>query len=329
MLQHGGGLISAAKQYNIPLDQWIDLSTGINPDTWPLPIIPERVFNRLPEDDDNLHAVAKEYYQAKCLLAIAGSQSVIQLLPRLREKCRVAVPLMGYGEHAHAWRLAGHDVHALSTEQLQKNLHLYDVVLVINPNNPSAETFAAQQLLGWHKTLQKKAGWLIVDEAFIDTRPENSLASSAYLPGLIVLRSMGKFFGLAGIRSGFVLAQKNLLETIHNELGPWTVTGPSRFITACALADKKWQQKNKVFLAQQSEKLKSLLQQSILLKNKQASIQGTDLFQTIFCDNAPELHLALAKNGVFTRLLDGKQGLRFGLPPSIQWQRLQRVLHLL
>jgi histidinol-phosphate/aromatic aminotransferase/cobyric acid decarboxylase-like protein len=211
MLQHGGGLISAAQEYGIPVNQWLDLSTGINPNTWPLPDIPQQIFNRLPQHNDGLHEIAEEYYQAESVLAIPGSQSVIQLLPSLKNTCRVAVPITGYAEHIHAWRKEGHQVDALTAEQMEENLHLYDVVVVINPNNPSAELLKPERLLDWQLRLQLKSGWLIVDEAFIDTRPEFSVAKNAHKPGLIVLRSMGKYFGLAGIRSGFVLAEESLL----------------------------------------------------------------------------------------------------------------------
>ncbi|VAW60356.1 L-threonine 3-O-phosphate decarboxylase [hydrothermal vent metagenome] len=325
MLHHGGRLIQAAKQYNIPLEQWLDLSTGINPDGWPVPNIPERIFNRLPEEEDGLHQVAKDYYQATSLLAIPGSQAVIQLLPSLRNKSRVAVPDIGYAEHAHAWRQAGHEVTALSKNQIDENLEQYDVLVIINPNNPAGDYYTAEQLLDWHKRLQLKNGWLIVDEAFIDSRMEYSVARYANQPGLVVLKSMGKFFGLAGIRSGFVIAEEVLLKKIKQVLGPWAVSGPSRFIAMQALQDKSWQQMNRAQLIEQAEQLKSLLARYIRQDSETAYIKGTDLFQTLFCDKAEALHKALARKGVFTRLLDDGQGVRFGLAKQEQWLTLEQV----
>ncbi|VAW66268.1 L-threonine 3-O-phosphate decarboxylase [hydrothermal vent metagenome] len=325
MLHHGGRLINAAKQYNIQPELWLDLSTGINPHGWPLVPVPDSVFNRLPEDDDGLHPIAQKYYRAQSLLAIPGSQSVIQLLPKLKPKCKVAVPVLGYAEHQHAWQQAGHQVNALNEKQIDEKLEQYNVLVIINPNNPTGDYYSQQQLLEWHKRLQKNNGWLIIDEAFVDSRPEYSMAEFAQLPGLIVLRSIGKFFGLAGLRSGFVIAEAHLLEKIHHVLGPWTVSGPSRYLTMKALQDESWHQFNILRLKERGEKLRQLLLQYQLSGDEQATVKGTDLFQTLFCNDAQELHRELAKNAVFTRLLDNKQGLRFGLPESSQWLSLEQV----
>ncbi len=320
MLKHGGRLIAAAEKYKIPVDQWIDLSTGINPHGWPVPEIPEQYFSRLPEDDDGLINIAKNYYATDSILAIAGSQSVIQLLPKLRAQCRVAVPNIAYAEHGHAWKQAGHIVDEISSQQIENNIDQYDVVIVINPNNPTGEQFKTKQLLNWHKQLKEKNGWLIIDEAFIDALPENSLASYADQQGLIVLRSVGKFFGLAGIRSGFVLAESNLLNKIQNALGPWPVTGVTRFIASMALSDKDWQDKTRSYLEKESKKLNKL----ISFYSKQEP-QGSVLFQTLLCNNAVQLNDVFSSQGILLRLLDNKQGIRFGLPKNNQWQRLENV----
>jgi len=276
-----------------------------------------------------LHEAAKSYYQATSLLAIPGSQSVIQLLPQLRKKSRVGVPETGYAEHAYAWQKAGHDVDFFKpgVDAINKNLHLYDVLIIINPNNPTGELFTPDDLLSWHHKLAKKGGWLIVDEAFIDTQPEYSLAMQSQQKGLIVLRSLGKFFGLAGIRSGFVLAEFELLKTISAALGPWCVSGPSRFIATQALLDKNWQQLTIKNLQQQSSLLKNLIEKKLQKKLSDSVLSGTDLFQTLFCKSANELHQALACQGVFTRLLDNKKGLRFGLPQASQWPRVEAALN--
>jgi cobalamin biosynthesis protein CobC len=113
---------------------------------------------------------------------------------------------------------------------------------------------------------------------------------------------------------------------INNALGPWTVSGPSRYITGLALQDKNWHQTNTVNLKQQSKKLKTLIERSLISDKNMANIKGTDLFQTLFCNNAIVIHESLAKNAVYTRLLDNRQGVRFALPEKAQWEKLEQVL---
>lgn len=326
MLKHGGGLNYAAKMYGIAVENWIDLSTGINPNTWPVPNIPLAIYNRLPEDDDALEEHARKYYQTKSLLSIPGSQAAIQLLPNLRLKSRVAVPKSGYAEHAHAWCEAGHQVDFLTTEEIDKNIHTYDVVVVINPNNPTGELIEVKTLLAWYEILQKKSGWLIVDEAFIDTQPEKSLGAYAHDDGLIVLRSLGKFFGLAGVRSGFVLAEEKLLRQIQVELGPWAVSGPTRYVSQLAVQDVIWQQSSIEMLKKKSLKLKKILKDIMLKNNIKSTVKGTDLFQTVYFSGAESLHIELARNGILTRLLDDKSGIRFGLGKESQLIKLESVM---
>jgi cobalamin biosynthesis protein CobC len=238
MLEHGGRLIQAVARYGIPLVDWLDLSTGINPDGWPVPALPPEVWQRLPEDGDGLEAAARAYYGTDSLLLVAGSQAAIQTLPQLRVSGRVGVIHPGYAEHAHAWRRARHSVLAVSTEQLNDAVPQLDVLVLIHPNNPTGALLPLEQMLDWHVQLASRGGWLMVDEAFIDATPPASLARYSDRPGLIVLRSLGKFFGLAGARVGSVLAERALLDRLAERLGPWTVTGPSRHIATRALADQ-------------------------------------------------------------------------------------------
>src|SRR5690348_449738 len=110
MLEHGGRLQHAVQRYGIPRDRWLDLSTGINPVGWQGITASPGSWNRLPEEEDGLIEVAQAYYGASNLLPVSGSQAAIQMLPRLRPRSRVGVPVLGYNEHAHRWRQAGHDV---------------------------------------------------------------------------------------------------------------------------------------------------------------------------------------------------------------------------
>ena len=210
-----------------------------------MPPIPANAWRRLPEDDDGLIEIAREYYAAPQLLPVAGSQAAIQALPRLRAASRVGVIAPGYAEHAHAWREAGHTVETLPAGELLASASRFDVIVLIHPNNPGGDVFTRDSLLQLHAQLAARGGWLIVDEAFIDASPGHSLAGCSDRDGLIVLRSVGKFFGLAGARAGFVCAAPALLTALRKRSGPWTLTGPARDVLKLALADRDWQRQQR------------------------------------------------------------------------------------
>ena len=322
LLEHGGKLKQAAKKYNIPESEWLDLSTGINPNGWTVPTIPENIWQRLPEQDEHFINTAKNYYAAQSLLPVAGSQAAIQALPKLRPHCRVSVLTPCYAEHAHAWKQASHHVTAVNEKEIDKAISTSNVLVLANPNNPTGKLFHKETLLSWHQQLAMKGGWLIVDEAFMDTTPEYSLANKTGLPGLIILRSIGKFFGLAGIRTGFVLAEQELLNLLAEQLGPWAVNGPALYATQRALQDINWQQETRHRLENDSQRLLLLLE-----KNNLVVTAGTSLFQWIVTEQAREIHESLAQQGILTRLFEEPASLRFGLPGnSSEWKRLEIAL---
>lgn len=321
MLEHGGNLQQAAQRYGRPLADWLDLSTGINPQSYPLPNFPASIWQRLPEIDGRLEHLAAEYYGAQQVLVTAGSQAIIQTLPRLRAPCRVSVLGPMYAEHAHAWQQHGHQVTALSGLPDAAQLAASDVVLLCNPNNPTARVIAPETLLQWHQALAARGGWLVVDEAFMDASPTLSLAAASQQSGLIVLRSLGKFFGLAGARVGFLLAEPDLLQRCAELLGPWPVSGPARLVAETALADLDWQQHTRASLQQQSARLNTLLQQNGL-----AVTGSTALFSWVATPAAASLHAQLAERGVWVRLFTETPSLRFGLPAEQDWPALALAL---
>lgn len=320
MLEHGGRLRIAARRYGIPLTDWLDLSTGINPNGYPVPPLPTEAWTRLPEDADGLEVAATRYYGSTALLPVAGSQAAIQALPTLIAGARVTVLAPTYAEHPHAWR--ARRVHGCAAADIDAALAATDVLVLANPNNPTGECFAPGQLLDWHRRLAARGGWLIVDEAFIDLTPQLSLTPYAGRPHLVVLRSLGKFFGLAGARVGFVFAEAALRDALAEHLGPWTISGPARHAARAALADEAWQATARARLAQDGERLAALLHAGGL-----GEPRGTGLFQWVVTARAAQLGDALARQGILVRLFDDPASLRFGLPGSERaWQRLADAL---
>jgi len=320
MLEHGGRLRSAAQHYGIPLGDWMDLSTGINPQAYPVPALAPEVWLRLPEDDDGLEAAAAAYYGCAELLPVAGSQAAIQTLPACFPPGRVVTLAPTYAEHPYAWR--GHALQALPAERIDAAVRDADTLLLVQPNNPDGQRFSRRQLLAWQEGLASRGGRLIVDEAFIDAEPDDSLVPLAGSPGLVVLRSVGKFFGLAGARVGFVFAEAALRAQLAERLGPWAVSGPARAVTAAALADRAWQHAARERLTADSRRLAALLDRHGLTGGA-----GTALFQWRPSAAASGIHARLAEQGILTRLFETPSGLRFGLPGhESEWSRLAAAL---
>lgn len=320
LLEHGGRLRRAAGHYRIPLAAWLDLSTGINPHGYPPPPIPAAAWQRLPEDDDGLEAAAAAYYGTHELLPVAGSQAAIQALPTLIPGERVTLLAPTYAEHPHAWR--SRHVRPCGAHEIAAALAVTDVLVVVNPNNPSGRLFPRERLLAWHAALARRGGWLVVDEAFIDAAPDASLAADVGRPNLVVLRSLGKFFGLAGARVGFVLGPLELRRGLVALLGPWTLGGPARHVARIALEDREWQRDMRRRLADEGERLADLLRRSGL-----GEPAGTALFQWLRHPAAAALHDMLARRGILVRRLDDPSSLRVGLPPDeAGWARLAHAL---
>jgi cobalamin biosynthesis protein CobC len=324
-ITHGGNLHEAARLYRIPYGEWLDLSTGINPHGYPVPPVPADAWRRLPDDGDGFAALAARYYgapDASHVLPVAGSQAAIRALPALLPRATVGIAPLTYSEYAPAFARAGHAIAPLDTTCATPSQTITHAVIV-NPNNPTADYASAKTLLDWHANLSARGGTLLVDEAFADAMPapSASLASFTARPGLVVLRSPGKFFGLAGVRAGFVLAAPALLEPLRETLGAWTVSGPARHAVSAALADPAWQRDMRERLAKAGERL------ATLLRAQRFDVQSTPLFAWTADTRAQALHRALAQRGIWTRFFPQQESVRVGLPAlEDEWTRLAHAL---
>jgi cobalamin biosynthetic protein CobC len=321
MLEHGGNLREAQRHYGG--GDWIDLSTGINPIGYPAPPIAPDAWQRLPEPDPALAAAACAYYGARALLPVAGTQAAIQALPRLRAPSRVTVAAPSYAEHAHHWSQQGHALRQIGYSMLDAAVASSDVVVVCNPNNPTGALVPPAVLLGWAAELGTRGGWLVVDEAFGDTAPALSVAAHAGQPGLVVLRSVGKFFGLAGLRLGFVAAEAPLLAALADMLGPWTISGPAQQVGLAALRDTLWHEATRRRLAHDGARLRALL----AAHGIQAA--GTPLFHWWTEARPDAFHEHMARRAIWVRLFgQAARGIRLGLPAHERdWDRIERALH--
>jgi cobalamin biosynthesis protein CobC len=332
---HGGNLSEAAERYGIARADWLDLSTGINPHGYPVPPIDPQAWLRLPDDHDDLEAIAAAHYGAARSLAVAGTQAAIRMLPAVLPKGRVGVGLLTYGEYAPAFERAGFPVDRFVTEPFADARGAASFVLdprqalpaqlkhliLVNPNNPGAERFEPAQVMQWCEELAVRGGTLVVDEAFVEAMPEASVARFTNREGLIVLRSIGKFFGLAGARAGFVLAGPRVDQAMRHLRGPWSVSGPARVAVRAALVDTEWQTRTRTTLIAAGARLAELLGRF------HPAIRHTPLFSWMRDEQAQRWQDGLARHGVWVRRFDVIPGVRFGLPADeAGWARLEAAL---
>jgi len=324
--EHGGDLTTVRGRFPDAPTPWIDLSTGINPWPYPLPPIGAEAWTRLPSRDleDDVRVKAAAYYgfdnPANIVLA-PGSQALLQWLPRLRPRGRVAVFGPTYAEHAWTWAAAGHAVETIAWADDPPATA--DVVVVVRPNNPDGQVYPTARLRRLAAGLGRRGGWLVVDEAFADVSDEPSVARSMPSPSVIVLRSFGKFFGLAGCRLGFAWAMPPLRDALRDALGPWCVPGPALAVAASALADAAWIADTRARLAEAAARLdRTAIAAGLEL------VGGTALFRLYESPAAPHLFDALAAAGLLVRRFsDAPHWLRFGLPGSPAFeQRLESAL---
>ncbi|WP_420134158.1 threonine-phosphate decarboxylase CobD [Rhodopseudomonas sp.] len=326
---HGGRVDLAAQAYPDAPQPWIDLSTGINPIAYPIPQLPPQAFARLPlaAELDDLCAAAADAYglpQGAVMLPTPGSEIAIRLAPRVLTDARgaqVGLLVPTYSSHAAAWRAAGAQVHELSA--LPDVDAALDALVIVNPNNPDGRAVDANALLAFAARWCAAGKRLVVDEAFADVRPELSLLRGPALPrGVVVLRSVGKFFGLAGVRLGFVAVNADDAPPWRDLLGDWAASGPACAIATRALRDAAWITAMRQRLAADRRRLDATLAPTGLTE-----CGGTDLFGLYEDRDGRDLVDAFARAGVLIRgFTHSHNRYRFGLPgDEAAWRRLEQV----
>lgn len=266
---HGGDILAFCERTGRNPKDCIDLSTGIAPWAWPVPDIPAELWQRLPTStslESELLEVAATYYgcASSSLHAVAGSQSAIEIVPLIAKfAARIAIPAIGYKEHLYAWKMAGAKIVPYESNSELKKLvddERVDYAVVINPNNPSGDVVSVNYLESIRQQLAGRGGFLVVDEAFIDPTPHLSMMLCLGREGLVVLRSVGKFFGLAGLRLGFFGAATALIESVRSQTPLWSLSTPALWIGKEMLGDRQWIEMQRRRCMHHSRELMTLLQ---------------------------------------------------------------------
>ncbi len=286
---------------------------------YPLPALSPEAWTALPTHavTARLLTAAGAAYQSQApILAVAGAQTAIQLIPRLSVPARARILVPTYNEHGAALRSAGWQVDEVTTLAALEGA---DLAVVVNPNNPDGRSHAREDLL----RLSARVGRLVVDESFADLQPDLSLASEAARGSLIVLRSFGKFYGLAGLRLGFILGSETDIATLTEMAGPWPVSGPAIAVGTAALSDRAWAEATMARLRTDAARLDALA-----LSAGWKSVGGTALFRLYDTPDAAAARDKLARHQIWTRMFPySDRWLRLGLPGQpAEWDRLAAAL---
>ena len=307
---HGGGVDAAMQHYGGARTDWIDLSTGINPVAYPVPTFSVQDWAALPDRNaqDALTGAARAFWQVPAgaaVLCAPGASSLIARIPALTVPGRVAIAMPTYNEHTRAFDAAGWTVVADGKAQ---------AAVIVQPNNPDGRIWPMGDLT---------AGMCIIDESFCDVMPEQSLIAAAARPGVIVLKSFGKFWGLAGLRLGFAIGDPALIAKLEQMLGPWPVSGPALRLGAQALADADWTKGARARLSVDAARLDKMMAAVGV-----QGLGGTSLFRLYDTEDAKWYQHILAEHHIWTRIFPySTRWLRLGLPgTNNDWARLQQAL---
>ncbi|WP_376706529.1 threonine-phosphate decarboxylase CobD [Novosphingobium sp. PY1] len=318
-VRHGGRLNEACRRYGGRPKDWLDLSTGINPEAWPAASVPATDWTRLPEPDalNELEARAAAHFRVDSghCCAIGGSELAIRLVARLLGlQGRALQP--AYASHEEAFYGPAADFGKVPVEPV--------ALIFANPNNPDGRLRQGHDILGWSDRLTAEGSWLVVDEAYADCEPSESVAPHVHDGRqLIVLRSFGKFFGLAGLRLGFVLGPSDLIAAMREAIGDWPVHAAALAIGTAAYEDAAWIARTRLALFERARALDAVLT-GHGLKPKGAC----PLFRLVETRSAELLFRHLAQNRILVRPFERfPDWLRIGIPASSRdLRRLDRAL---
>lgn len=320
--EHGGDLDRAIAQYGGERRLWLDLSTGINPHAYPLPDFAPSLWTALPDQslfDAVLDAAQRAYHTTCRGLPLAGAQQAIQLYPALIPPGQKQAAIVSPTYNEHDAQLRRHGWQVTSCRALS-DLARADCAVVVNPNNPDGTFFSPDDLCALADTV----GTLIIDESFCDPYPQYSVLSrqQARPDNILILRSFGKFYGIAGSRLGFIFGNDALIDIFAQAAGKWSVSGPALALGATALADIKWREAMITKLHHDAAQL-----DEVMCHAGHTLVGGTTLFRLYETADAAALQDRLATHHIWSRIFSYNQNwIRLGLPPEDGWERVKRAL---
>ena len=316
--EHGGDIDNAIKKYGGNKDDWIDLSTGINPNHYPYKLINIRELQNLPykNDIDNLNKLAKKYFQTTaCVRAVSGAQGGINILPFLLPNKTVSILSPTYNEYQNVFSNSLKKIiNVKNLSELKKS----QIAIICNPNNPDGKLYSNDNLL----KISKSVEYLIIDESFIDQYPRKSLSHKLDdQTNILILRSFGKFFGLAGIRLGFLISNKEIDKKIQFLIGNWPISNVAINVASKALIDHVWIMNTISFLKEGSYFLDCLASEI-----NWKVVGGTNLYRLYETPNAHDAQNKLANFKIWSRRFSySKKWIRLGIPRKKDFKKVSEI----
>ena len=273
--RHGGSPESDLKRFELAGRQVLDFSVNLNP-LGPPEIVRVNwmeTFNHIKDYPDIEGEGVSHYYQKRFglspnnILAGNGSTEMIYLVPRALcfEKAAVITP--SYHDYERASMIAGADIIRIptsmekefafpSTTDLTGILKKADALWLGRPNNPTGTMVSKDQILELARRFPDK--WFIVDEAFIEFVEDwqnKSLLKEIYLPNVLVLHSLTKFYALAGLRLGGLVGNEETIQRLKKEKLPWTVNGISEKVAGLLLECGDYEKKSITMISKERERV--------------------------------------------------------------------------
>jgi len=325
---HGGNIWEAADNAATLPEEFIDFSASINPlasrkvvaaikgGIRQIPAYPDPTSKALRRNLAAFHGLTPD-----SILPGNGSTEFIHLLPQIFKPSKALIVAPAFSEYAAGLCKTGCKTSYLTLRQDEGfSINLarldarlkngFDILYLANPSNPTGALTPRDAVLEAANICRKAGALFVVDEAFVDfCEPESVKAEAAAARHIIVLRSMTKFWAMAGLRSGYVVTNAGFIKKIATHLPPWTVNTLASLATEAGLTDIRHRQHTLAWLKREGPFLYNGLNAIAGLKPVPSSANYFMVEITAASHTASSLKAALYNDGILIRDLSAMTGL--------------------
>ena len=268
--EHGGNIYRVSEETGIPAAELMDFSASINPLG-----ISDRVKEVIEAELDNLvHYPDPDAFELRQKIARLhnidfesiicgnGSTELIYLLPAALKPGKVLVSAPAFSEYEKAIKngeikkltLKKEDGYKIITREFIEAMQGCDMAFLCNPNNPTGDLLSKEEVIGIAEAARELKCLLVVDEAFIDFCPGDSVIGHVRdNPYLIVLRSMTKFYAITGLRAGYGVFHPEIIKRIMEFKEPWTMNTLAQKAAVAAIEDRDYMERTMDIIRNEKE----------------------------------------------------------------------------